>query len=234
MSKRWVIQMGFRELNIKKSYSSDQDNVLFDFYIPVLEKSYKYDRLAGFFTSSSLAVCAKGLYKFIQNGGEMRLIASPRLSKLDIDEIHKSSMNPELYISNLIIQDIENMKDNEVIDHVKVLGWMIANKKLEIKVAIVYDEDGRLMNADKIEEKGIFHQKVGILYDDQDNLLSFSGSINESASAWIDNIEEFKVFKSWIDLEKDYLDPDVEKFDRLWNESSQRIKLVSQKQLKKN
>lgn len=37
------------ELNLKKSYDSDLDDILTDFYIPALSKSIKYKRLTGFF-----------------------------------------------------------------------------------------------------------------------------------------------------------------------------------------
>ena len=51
-------------------------------------------------------------------------------------------------------------------------------------------------------KKGIFHQKVGILEDSKGNKISFSGSDNETAFGWKNNIEEFKVFRSWVENEK--------------------------------
>ena len=60
------------------------------------------------------------------------------------------------------------------------------------------------------------HQKVGVLYDEEYNGISFSGSNNESASGWLNNIEEFKVFCSWNDGQKPYFESDREKFERLW------------------
>lgn len=53
--------MSFRELDLNRSYSSDSDNVLNDFYIPVLDNAVSYDRLAGFFSSTSLAIAARGI-----------------------------------------------------------------------------------------------------------------------------------------------------------------------------
>jgi len=50
------VMMELKELNLKKSYSSDTDDILNQFYIPALSCSTEYKRLAGFFSSTSLAV----------------------------------------------------------------------------------------------------------------------------------------------------------------------------------
>jgi len=44
--------MGFRTLKIKEYYFSDNDDILHDFYIPVLKEAKKYYRLSGFFSSN--------------------------------------------------------------------------------------------------------------------------------------------------------------------------------------
>ncbi len=222
-----VYRVSFSELHLKKFYTSSEDNVLLDFYIPVLENAIRYDRLAGFFSSSSLAIAAKGVAKLINNDGYMRIVASPRLSKNDINTIASAQLNPENYIEKIIIDEINYVNNEFIYDHLRALGWMVANGKLDLKIAIVTDENGRLMNSDQIEEYGLFHQKVGILYDSNGETISFSGSINESATAWLNNIEEFKVFRSWIDDENDYLKNDQEKFEKIWHGQSSRIKLIN-------
>lgn len=217
--------MTFKDLILKKAYSSDEDNILFDFYIPVLEKAVKYDRLAGFFSSSSLAVSAKGIIPFIKNDGQMRLIACPRLMEQDIKIILTSQVNQDEYIEAILISELEKAENEFVKDHVKALGWMVASNRLEIKIAVVYDDDGKLLSAEEINERGIFHQKVGIFYDDENNLVTFSGSVNETAAGWLNNIEEFKVFRGWNELEYEYIKPDLDKFERIWNGNSKRIKI---------
>jgi len=163
--------VSFSELHLKKFYTSSEDNVLLDFYIPVLENAIRYDRLAGFFSSSSLAIAAKGVAKLINNDGYMRIVASPRLSKGDISTIASAQLNPENYIEKIIIDEINYIDDDFIYDHLRALGWMVANGKLDLKIAIVTDENGRLMNSDQIEEYGLFHQKVGILYDNNSNII---------------------------------------------------------------
>jgi len=48
------------------------------------------------------------------------------------------------------------------------------------------------------------------------NVISFSGSINETAKAWHDNIEEFKTFCSWKSGQEEYCFDDAKKFEKFW------------------
>ena len=82
------------------------------------------------------------------------------------------------------------MENEFVRDHVRALAWMVANQKLKIKIAIVVDSKGLPLQYNTALQKGIFHQKVGILEDSKGNKISFSGSDNETAFGWKNNIEE--------------------------------------------
>jgi len=73
--------MSLKELNLKPDYDSDEDDILNDFYVPILSQSVIYRRLAGFFSSTTLAVAARGISNFIANGGHMKLVVNVRLSK---------------------------------------------------------------------------------------------------------------------------------------------------------
>jgi len=61
--------VGLKELPLKRFYDSDFDDILRDFYIPALSESVLYNRLTGFFSSTCLAVAAKGISRLISNGG---------------------------------------------------------------------------------------------------------------------------------------------------------------------
>lgn len=63
-----------KELDIKFKYDSDEDDLINDFYKPVLSNSIEYYRMSGFFSSTSLAISARGISNFIVNGGKMKLI----------------------------------------------------------------------------------------------------------------------------------------------------------------
>lgn len=218
--------MSFRDLCLKRAYSSDFDDILHDFYIPTLASAIEYRRLAGFFSSTSLAIAAIGILGLINNGGTMKLIVSPKLDKRDTDVIMRSHEEPEQYLARSMMQELEYLPDEFVRDHVFALGWMIANKKLEIKVAIAVSEMGTPLSYEEVEQSGLFHQKVGILRDTQSDLITFSGSINETAAGWLENIEEFKVFRSWEVFEKEYVDADVAKFNRFWSNQAKRMQVL--------
>ena len=47
--------MSLQDISIKKEYRSLIDNVVKDFYIPLLNEAVEYKRAVGFFSSSVLA-----------------------------------------------------------------------------------------------------------------------------------------------------------------------------------
>lgn len=212
--------MGLKNIYLKQNYDSDRDDVLNNFYIPILSNSLKYKRLAGFFSSTSLAVASKGISDFIKKNGHMQLVCSAKLQKEDVNMIQKALKNPEEIIEKSMLEDLNNLEEGLIKDHVSALGWMIANKKLEIKIAILTDENGIP------KAHGMFHPKKGILIDNDENKISFDGSINESVSGWYHNIESFKVFCSWKKNENEYIILDEKKFDEYWNNNAKRAKVI--------
>ncbi|OPY36401.1 MAG: type I restriction enzyme EcoKI subunit R [Methanoregula sp. PtaU1.Bin051] len=217
----------FREISLDGNYSSDKDDLLNDFYIPILQKTIEYKRIAGFFSSKSLAIAAKGIKGLLENNGQMELIAGAILTKEDVEAINEGILNPLEVIERSGIKDFDNIEDIIISNHVKALGWLIAKDRLKIKIAIVYDKNNRPMDAEKVEQSAIFHQKVGIMKDKNGDMISFSGSINETAKAWTQNFEEFKVFKGWIETDKERFQSDVDKFEKFWNNQAQGLKVYN-------
>ena len=125
--------MTLKDLNLKETYDSDEDDILNDFYIPVLSNSIRYDRLAGYFSSTALASSAKGMAKFIEKNGKMRLITCVQISEQDSQAIKMGLTNPEEVISKIIMAKLDT-SDQLQKDHVAALAWMIAEKNLEIKI----------------------------------------------------------------------------------------------------
>lgn len=216
--------MSFRDLNIKSCYESGIDDIIEDFYVPVLSASMQYDRIAGFFSSSALAIASRGLHDFINHQGKMRIITSPILNSDDADIIEKIINSP----NSMELEDlgvfVDNIEDEFESNHVKALGWMLYSGLLEMKLAVVQNENGKISSASELIGNGLFHQKVGVLTDRDGNQLSFSGSINESASAWVYNNEEFKVFKGWTDS-CDYYLRDKQRFEEIWHGRRNNIKV---------
>lgn len=218
--------MSFRDLHIKPCYESGVDDIIEDYYVPVLGAAIQYDRITGFFSSTSLAVAARGLADFIVNGGRMRLITSPRLHGEDIEVVKRIAVNDSSLTPSDFGLDLDNLENEFEKNHVKALGWMLASGLLEMKLAIVFNDDGSICDNEAISEKGLFHQKVGILKDAEGNKMSFSGSINETASAWVNNDEEFKVFKEWTDA-REYFERDRKRFNEIWNGERKNVKVYN-------
>lgn len=211
----------FKEKDIKKYYDSDKDNILDDFFIPTLGNAKIYKRLAGFFSSKILSAAAFGVAGLIENNGHMQLMISTFLNKEDLQVIQGVHENPEAYIEKMMLNELKDLTNIFIDDHLKALGWMLANNLLEIRIGI-------------IESGGMFHLKVGVMEDEFGNKISFSGSENETFSGWSHNIEEFKVFRSWITEENDYLKNDEEKFDRFWLGNGNKVRTVKLSEAVKN
>lgn len=204
--------MSFKDISIAYSYETGHDDPVNEFYVPLLAETINYDRIAGFFTSASLAIAARGVAGLIRNNGIMRIIACPRLDEKDAKVIKGVVDHPDEYISKQLLQDLEHIEDDFQHDHLRALGWMLANEYLEMKIALVKQKDANI-----IDYESLFHQKIGVMKDKDGNRLSFSGSINETASGWLTNIEEFKVFRSWELGQDSYLEADAKRFEEFWN-----------------
>lgn len=225
--------MSFKSLDIKSSYESGIGDIVQDFYEPVLSEAILYDRISGFFTSTSLAVAARGMYKFIKNGGIIRLITSPILSNEDA-KIIENLVNKKEDIKSIDLGlDLSSLEDALISDHVKAFGWLLANGKIDIRLAILTDEEKKPITKDKILSAGLFHQKIGILSDAEGNHISFSGSINETASAWTRNDEEFKVFKGWEESAP-YYEEDRDRFYQIWEGRRRNVIMVDLPKAVKN
>lgn len=197
--------MSYKDLDIKLCYetSGKKCELVDSFYVPMLSQTVKYLRIAGFFSSTSLAIASRGIAGLINNGGVMKLLISPEISNEDYTVFKQFSGN-ELSENSVIFKDF-SINDFSYNEHLQALAWMLANNRLEIKIVV----NNNLNNS-------IFHQKVGIGFDADGNMISFSGSINETAQAWLNNIEEFKTFKSWEPGQLDYLLSDLKKFNAFW------------------
>nr|WP_141657517.1 hypothetical protein [Thiocapsa sp. KS1] len=67
----------FRQCDWQPRCRSTTGDVLHDFYIPALCASVRYDRVAGYFRSTSLAAASQGFSALVENNGHVRLVAGP-------------------------------------------------------------------------------------------------------------------------------------------------------------
>lgn len=204
--------MGLRDLYLESCYETEEskEHLLEKFYIPVLNQTKRYYRIAGFFSSSALMVAAEGLEGLCHNHGHMCLLVSPELSKEDFEIIqaHKAIDEGAEMFRDFHLNDATN-------DRLKLLAYLLDEGFLEIKIVVSQNSP-----------MSLFHQKVGVMEDENGDVISFSGSINETAQAWLNNIEEFKVFRSWKTGQQEYVDADKKKFEDYWYNRRQAIAKV--------
>lgn len=98
----------YRELDLKTSYESGVDDLVQEFYVPVLSCATSYDRIAGFFSSSSLAIAARGIVGLIKNRGKMRLLASNKLSQDDASIITRVASDSSFFQDEAMINALES------------------------------------------------------------------------------------------------------------------------------
>lgn len=181
--------MSFKDLSIKNEYRSFNDNIVKDFYIPVLGEAILYQRAVGFFSSSALVMLANGIEGLIKNGGRIEIVASPRLSKEDVDEISRGYELRKV-IEQALLRELDALPvECETLSYVASL---VATGKLDIKIAFLSSH----------KEIAMYHEKMGLMTDGDGNVIAFSGSMNESENAFSMNYEAFDVFCSWTEDKK--------------------------------
>jgi len=184
--------MSLRDYNFKIFYSGNDDR-LHEFYIPALSVSTHYDRSAGYFSSTALAIAAAGVARLIQKGGTMRLLVGAELLDDDVAAIERGHQL-ESVVAERLLAHFQEPVDNPQRWRLEALAWMIATETLHIKVVLPKNEYGRPLSGSSAP---YFHSKHGIFTDARGDKVAFSGSANESKRGWQDNFEDLTVFNSW-------------------------------------
>lgn len=200
--------MSLKELVLNTEYRSSIALTSRDFYAPVLKVASKYDRAVGFFSSSSLVHIAEGLLPFVNNGGTIRLVASPILNQEDVEAIKHGYEKRESVISGAIMRELYEPKNFRDSERLNLLANLIADGRLDIKIALVENN----------KNYGIYHEKMGIFFDDEGNKIAFSGSNNETYTGMDINYEAFDVFCSWEnEVDAKRADAKADAFEKIWN-----------------
>ena len=207
--------MGYNDLQILRSYKTNKNDIVKEFYIPTLTTSVLYKRAVGFFSSTALIELSKGIAGLIKKKGKIKFIVSPLLSEDDIEAIKRGYDERKIIEQSLLREIYEHANDSDK-ERLNWLSYLIANNYLEIKVAFTPPH----------KKTGMYHEKIGIIYDENQNRIAFTGSMNETINAFHNNYESIVVFNSLVkedlqrvkDLEND--------FDSLWAGREENINVV--------
>ena len=170
-----------------------------------------YWRAVGYFSSSALESLGAPLGDFIRNGGHIRLITSVQLSEADIKAIHNGAVKQEICaerIEKIIEHDFADGIGNGVIRLVRLLE--IGRLKIQIAVPNT--------------GSGIYHEKIGLFIDGED-FVAFSGSTNESRTAFENNRECIDVYTSWESVIRAHRKK--KHFEKLWERKDYGVEVYS-------
>lgn len=207
--------MALNNFEFNSSYNKIDHNIAEEFYIPCMRNSIRYDRITGYFGSAIYVIAWQALREFISNGGVIRIISSPFISDEDSKAISEGNQAKiDEIIQNSLMHDLQRMMNCDYLEKPsRLLACLICSGNVEIKLAIPNEFSHPSI-------KQLFHDKVGIFYDNEGNTVGFRGSLNETYSGLSNggNVESIDVFQSW-DGGKESLRAveAADFFERVWN-----------------
>lgn len=205
--------MALKYIDINPIYNTSKDDLIRNFFVPLLDNSITYDRGVGYFSSSWISEALEGMLNFANHGGKARWITSPILSKDDWEALQLGDQAKSDEILRRSINSVmDELSSKNKRDSFVVLAWMIADGIIDFKLA---------KPINKLNNE--FHAKIGVFTDEEGNSISFDGSYNDSAYG-LENYESIKVFKSW-DGTSDYVSQEIEQFNRIWNNQDPNIEV---------
>lgn len=170
-------------------------DILHDFYFPVLERSMYYDRVAGYFTSSSLAAASQGYSAFTAQDGKMRLITGKDIDPLDVSAVLAGL--EEAQLEKQLLSELDGCWPEDVTRGVELLAWMVSRKFLEIKIAARLHGKTHSPLPFESREDGYVHEKWALFKDRFGREILASGSLNESKTALMLNAENLTIDCDW-------------------------------------
>jgi superfamily II DNA or RNA helicase len=194
----------------KRRYNSPPDDLIADFYVPAFERSTRYDRAVGFFSSALLAQISPSIDQFVVNGGIMRLITSP--ANLSDDDLKAMGKGEELraHLKSDLIKAVNSTIPGVVLaDRLRLLTWMVATGKLQARIALREHSDCY----------SLFHEKIGVFTDSSGCWMTFTGSPNETMGGAARHSESFPLHRSWVnDDQFAYATEERDRFEEIWDE----------------
>ena len=215
-----MVNHGLRDINIETEYRSSENDIINEFYIPMLKESIGYKRAVGFFSSSSLKEISKGLKYFVKNNGKIRIVTSPNLSEEDIEAIKKGYELRDKIIENCLLRELNEPETENEKEELKILADLISENILDIKIAFIKNENNI----------GIYHEKLGIFEDEKNEKVVFTGSLNETLTAMTLNYETIDIFTSWNDCKR--VEKKERAFNSIWNNKEKNIEVLEFPKLK--
>ena len=201
--------MTLRNIDLPYSLSTGHSDPVKDFFIPILKNAKTYDVAVGYFTSGWLRDTADGFAEFAMSGGRSRWIVSPELEQKDAIAIMETSKSYGS-ITNFHERELLSVVQSLRKDAREELCALISAGVIDFQIAIP-----------RVKGTGMFHAKLGVASDSEENLVGFSGSYNLTAGAK-SNWEHLNIFKNWEDGEAKRVAHLQHLFQSLWENNDPR------------
>ncbi|REJ07372.1 type III restriction endonuclease subunit R [Microbacterium bovistercoris] len=205
-------------------YASDRDDILNDFYMHALAESVTYDRITGFFASSALSLYWGAMPGFVDRGGKIRILCSPRITEEDADGIERGygARDDDSLAATLRAEFQTLLVNDQLRKPALALAALISENILEVRLA-------RVAGA-SVDDRRMFHDKVGLFSDTHGQRIGFRGSMNETryGIASDGNIESFDAWTSWTGHNDSVrVQRSAERFEKLWSGCSNGVEVLA-------
>lgn len=119
-------------------------------------------------------------------------------------------------VEESLLREFKEVTDEFEFERLNFLCHLIEENILDIKVA---DKTSDFDDNDMV----MFHEKIGLFIDENENKVAFSESLNESDNAFSKNFESIQVFKSWEEPKRLAI---IEgNFERLWEDKTNTLEV---------
>ncbi|MHC2432722.1 DEAD/DEAH box helicase family protein [Bradyrhizobium sp. USDA 4451] len=205
---------GLQSFSFRGHYRSGADLLARDLLMPALERSHRYWRAAGFFSSSVFRSAAPAFSGFFGRGGTMRLVTGPLFEPGDIEGLRRYYIGREA-AGGSVEEAFRRLSDrNETTGG--IFGRLLQMGSLQVFVARPVDPTGN----------AIYHEKFAVFLDVNASLVVV-GSGNESAMGWEKSFERFEVSRSWSGgLERIATHRILAQFEALTNNETSGLEVV--------
>ena len=171
----------------KSIFFLPRDHIAHEVLIPAFKSSKRVRILMGYFSSSSFRQISDGLATFLnENDGKLEIIISPFVTNQDRSIMMMDDEERRAYVENSMF-NVKEGKENIDAYCLACFGWLLAEGRLDLKIALVDD--------------GLFHMKIW-LFDDDEDIVALHGSMNQTAQGMRRNVEQINLSRPWANTER--------------------------------
>ncbi len=216
--------------NLKDRYKNGYDNIGRDLIGTCLSECKLYRRGTAYFSSSALMSWAAAMDHVISDNVKIEIICSPVISDKHFVNILKGNVTEDQrkktvreLADKIVLTAVGFGMDSDRRDYrSQLLAYLIATGRLEFRFAIPKNTSDL---QEEVDDRNLYHVKVGYFVFKDDAVVAFEGSINESDSAYQYNTESAQVFKGWMDEDRKRTANLVADVDTDWNRKNPHIEV---------